>query len=56
VFEPRCPEPGVCHTGDLPDFEHYCESAGIRPGEEPEAFAAWLHAISGWDGDMRPVD
>jgi hypothetical protein len=26
------------------------------PGEEPAAFAAWLNAISGWDGQMGQVD
>lgn len=52
-FEPRCP--GKCHSGDFADFDHYCDSAGIKPGEEPAAFAAWLNACTGWDGKMGQV-
>jgi hypothetical protein len=52
-FEARCP--GDCHQGGFADFDHYCDSAGIKPGEEPVAFAAWLNATSGWDGEMRKV-
>ena len=43
-FETRCPG---CHTGDFADFDHYCDDAGIEPGEAPVAFAAWLEAITG---------
>jgi hypothetical protein len=53
VFEARCP--GDCHAGGFADFDHYCDSADIKPGEEPAAFAAWLNAISGWDGPMGKV-
>jgi hypothetical protein len=53
AFEARCP--GSCHQGGFADFDHYCDSAGIKSGEEPAAFAAWLNAISGWDGEMREV-
>lgn len=44
-FETRCP--GGCHSGDFADFDHYCDDAGIKPGDEPVAFAAWLEAITG---------
>jgi hypothetical protein len=39
-------------------FDAYCDEHGIKPGEEPAAFAAWLHEISGgkWDGQMERVD
>lgn len=42
---------------DYADFDRYCDDRGIAPGEEPAAFAAWLHEISGgtWDGDAAPV-
>lgn len=59
VIEPRCPGPPAClrHVGsDVADFDHYCESARIQSGEEPAAFAAWLNALSGWDGEMEQVD
>lgn len=54
-IEPRCPGPPTCtqHTdSDTPDLDHYCDTANIQPGEEPIAFAAWLNAIAGWDGEM----
>lgn len=51
--EPVCP--GDCHRGDMPDFDHYCDSLGIKPGEEAAAFGAWLNALSGWDGPMGEV-
>lgn len=51
--EPICP--GECHSGDMADFDHYCDVAEIQPGEEPQAFAAWLNALSGWDGPMRQI-
>ena len=56
--EPVCPGPPECdrHGGDMPDFDHYCDAAGIQPGEEPAAFAAWLNAMSGWDGDVAEVE
>lgn len=50
AVEPHCP--GTCHTGDFRDFDHYCDVAGVQPGEEPYAFAAWLNALTGWDGQM----
>ena len=53
MFEARCPG---CHGGSFADFDHYCDSAGIQPGEEPAAFAAWLNAVSGWDGPMAALD
>lgn len=42
---------------DFADFDRYCDERGIKPGEEPAAFAAWLHEISGgkWDGPADPV-
>jgi hypothetical protein len=53
TFEPICP--GGCHGGNFADFDHYCDSAGIQPGEEPAAFAAWMNALTGWDGPMGQV-
>jgi hypothetical protein len=55
AFEARCPDDCHQHQGGFADFDHYCDSAGIKPGEEPVAFAAWLNAVSGWDGEMREV-
>lgn len=52
-IEPRCP--GDCHSGPWADFDHYCDVAGIRPGEEGPAFAAWMNALTGWDGDCGRV-
>jgi hypothetical protein len=47
-------------SADLPfaDFDRYCDEHGIRPGEEPAAFAAWLHELSGgkWDGPMKQAN
>lgn len=48
--EPRCPG---CHGGDFADFDHYCDAAGLHdPAEFPAAFAAWMNALTGWDGPM----
>ncbi|WP_307041696.1 hypothetical protein [Agromyces ramosus] len=40
-----------------PSFEEYCAEHDIQPGEEPAAFAAYLHMLSDgkWDGDAREV-
>jgi hypothetical protein len=43
---------------DTEDFDLYCATAGIRSGDQPRAFAAWLNAIVGeHDGDSscRPA-
>jgi len=53
-IEPKCP--GGCHGGDFADFDHYCDAAVIKPGEEGPAFAAWLNALSGWDGPAGPIE
>jgi len=37
------------------DFDDYCDRNGIMPGEEPAAFAAFLHERTGWDGPMERV-
>lgn len=37
-------------------FEEYCERHHIEPAEYGAAFAAYLHEISGWDGDVEKVD
>lgn len=37
------------------DFDRYCDEHDIQPGEEPAAFAAWLNASTGWDGNMKEV-
>lgn len=44
-------------ASDYSDFDRYCDERGIKSGEEPAAFAAWLHEISGgtWDGNAGPV-
>lgn len=41
---------------DLSDFDRYCDEHDIQPGEEPAAFAAWLHEQTGWDGPMERVE
>jgi hypothetical protein len=42
---------------DFSDFDRYCDEHDIKPGEEPAAFAAWLHEISGgqWDGHAEQI-
>jgi hypothetical protein len=44
-------------VADFSDFDRYCDEHGIQPGEEPAAFAAWLHEISGgqWDGRVEQI-
>lgn len=42
-------------TADLSGFDDYCEKHDIQPGEEPAAFAAFLHEQTGWDGPMGEV-
>ena len=38
-------------------FDEYCDENNIQPGEEPAAFGAYLHALSGgsWDGAQHEV-
>jgi hypothetical protein len=38
---------------DPADFELFCRVAGIEPG--PEAMAAYLREVHGWDGQMAEV-
>jgi hypothetical protein len=40
-----------------PSFDAYCAEHGIKPDEYGQAFAAFLHEISGgqWDGDVERV-
>lgn len=45
--------PGICHKGDFADFDHYCDVNNISMKETPIAFGAWLHLMTGWDGDMK---
>lgn len=42
---------------DFSDFDRYCDEHAIQAGEEPAAFAAWLHEISSgeWDGRAERV-
>lgn len=42
---------------DFSDFDRYCDEHGIQSGEEPAAFAAWLHEISDgkWDGHVGQI-
>lgn len=44
-------------ASDYSDFDRYCDENDIKPGEEPAAFAAWLHEISAgtWNGNAGPV-
>lgn len=51
--EPTCTD--GCHSGPWADFDHYCDTAGIKDGEEGAAFGAWLNASTGWDGEMGQV-
>ncbi len=44
-----------CHTGDFPDFGHFCDAMDVQPGEEGQAFAAWLGASADWDGEYEQV-
>ncbi|MDQ7877386.1 hypothetical protein Q9R08_05280 [Microbacterium sp. QXD-8] len=39
-----------------PSFDEYCEQHHIQPGEYGAAFAAYLHEVSGWDGDIEQVE
>ncbi|MGC5225172.1 hypothetical protein ACPW96_21595 [Micromonospora sp. DT81.3] len=41
-----------------PSFDEYCREHGISADEQPAAFAAYLHLLSGgqWDGGMKRVD
>lgn len=36
-------------------FDEYCIRHNIAYGDEGPAFAAYLHSISGWDGDFGEV-
>lgn len=54
TIEPRCLT--GCHSGGFADFDHYCDVAGIQPGEEGPAFAAWLNALTGWDGKAERLE
>lgn len=38
------------------DFDRYCDEHNIQPGEEPAAFAAWMHEQTGWDGQMTQYE
>ena len=43
---------------DFTDFDRYCDEHSIVAGDEPIAFAAWLHEITNgeWDGDAERVN
>jgi hypothetical protein len=41
---------------DVRDFNRYIEEHGIATSELPAAFAAWLHARTGWDGSVERRD
>lgn len=36
-------------------FDKYCGDNDIVPGEEPAAFAAYLHSLTGWDGHVEKI-
>jgi hypothetical protein len=46
----------VSNAGSPADFDRYCAEHNIARGEEPAAFAAWLHEIAGWDGRMQQIE
>lgn len=51
--------PGItlgCHGGEWFEFDHFCDAMNVKPGEEPQAFAAWLGGKTGWDGEYGPVE
>ena len=33
----------------IEDFDEYLDRHRVRPGEEPNALAAWLHESVGWE-------
>ena len=44
-----------CHTGDLHEFDHFCDVLEVQPHEVPHAFAAWLSHKTSWDGRYEEV-
>lgn len=40
----------------LPSFDEYCEQHHSQQEEYGQAFAAYLHETSGWDGDAEKVE
>ncbi len=50
-----CPDPGVCHSGDFADFDHFCDALKVNNDELPQAFAAWLGRRFNWDGNYQEV-
>lgn len=46
---------GESEVNPWADFDAYCDEHDIKPGEEPAAFAAFLHLRTGWDGTMEEV-
>lgn len=49
-----CPGP-ECHSGDWADFDHFCDVNGIAMEDTGQAFAAWMHHRTGWDGDAERI-
>jgi hypothetical protein len=45
-----------CHSGDFPDFDHYVETNRIPSHDWGDAFGAWLHHSTGWQGQTHRVD
>ena len=45
----------VCHDGDTPGFDHFCEALRVKDGELGQAFAAYLGGVTGWDGKYEKV-
>ncbi len=45
-----------CHTSDVADFDHFCDTLDVQDHETPHAFAAWLGGRTGWDGRYEPVN
>jgi hypothetical protein len=40
----------------LYDFDQYVEDNNIQPDELGQAFAAWMHLTTGWDGEANRVE
>ena len=44
-----------CHDGDFSGFDHFCDALDVKTEELPQAFAAYLGGITGWDGEYGPA-
>lgn len=44
-----------CHTGEMFEFDHFCDVLGVTDEEVPHAFAAWMGGRHGWNGEYRRI-